>query len=83
MVAAYERALADNGFASYWGHDARAQSPDTPDVFLHEIAVAQFRNRMRREKPVVGRGTMAGISPTMVRSRCSGRSPHECELRFD
>ena len=48
----YEEALAATGFSLYWGADASLQAPDMPDVLLHETAVAMFRNRLRREKPV-------------------------------
>ena len=49
----YHLALADGGFTLYWGADANVQAPDMPDVLLRETAVAMFRNRLRREKPVV------------------------------
>ena len=49
----YEEALTAIGFSLYWGADASVQAPDMPDVLLHETAVAMFRNRLRREKPVV------------------------------
>ena len=53
MVAAYEEALDTVGLKGFWGHDARAQAPDTPDLLLHETAIAHFRSQMRREKPAV------------------------------
>ena len=53
IAGACEQALADAGFKAYWGADARTQSPDMPDVLLHETAVGMFRKRLRREKPVV------------------------------
>ena len=50
----YDEALTASGFSLYWGADASLQAPpDMPDVLLHETAVAMFRNRLRREKPVV------------------------------
>ena len=49
----YDEALTATGFSLYWGADASVQAPDMPDVLLHETAVAMFRNRLRREKPVV------------------------------
>ena len=53
IVGFYEEALTQTGFKSFWGPDASQQSPDMPDVLLHETAVAIFRKRMRQQKPVV------------------------------
>ena len=53
VVNAYANAVNEAGFRLYWGPDAKAQSPDMGDLLLHETAVSWFRNRMRREKPVV------------------------------
>ena len=38
---------------TFWGPDASMQSPDIPDLLLHETAVARFRKQMRTEKPRV------------------------------
>ena len=38
---------------TFWGPDASMQSPDMPDLLLHETAVVIFRKRMRVEKPCV------------------------------
>ena len=48
----YDEALTTAGFTLYWGGDASIQAPDMPDVLLHETAVAMFRNRLRRERPL-------------------------------
>ena len=48
----YDDALTTAGFSLYWGGGASVQAPDMPDVLLHETAVAMFRNRLRRERPV-------------------------------
>ena len=53
VVQRFETAVRDNGFRTFWGADASLQSPDMPDLLLHETAVALFRARMRREKPAV------------------------------
>ena len=53
IVSFYEDALEQAGFKPFWGSDAGQQSPDMPDVLLHETAVAMFRRKMRTQKPVV------------------------------
>ena len=52
IVNAYREALASSRFRPYWGENAKQQSPDMGDLLLHETAVARFRSKMRREKPV-------------------------------
>ena len=49
----YADSLERNGFYLLWGRDAALQSPDMPDVLLHETAVAWFRNVFRKIKPDV------------------------------
>ena len=51
-VKEYSGALGKAGLRSYWGADAAAQSPDMPDLLLHETAVSWFRLRMSKERPV-------------------------------
>ena len=41
------------GLRTYWGSNAKQQSPDMGDLLLHETAVSWFRSKMRREKPAV------------------------------
>ena len=53
IVRYYAEALDEAGFETFWGHDASQQAADMPDLLLHENAVGVFRNRMRKEKPVV------------------------------
>ena len=53
VVGTYEAAVADAGVRLFWRPDASKQSPDMPDLLLHETAVAQFRQRIRKEKPIV------------------------------
>ena len=53
IVHSYEAAVRRNGFRTFWGADASLQSPDMPDILLHETAVAMFRKRMRAERPAV------------------------------
>ena len=53
IVAKYRQAVKDAGFHVFWGDDASQQSPDMGDLLLHETAVAWFRKKMRKEKPVV------------------------------
>ena len=49
----YYEAVQNEGFDVYWGPDASRQSPDMPDMLLHETAVSWFRKRMAIEKSVV------------------------------
>ena len=53
-VREYADAVATHGFRLFWaaGESAR-QSPDMPDVLLHETAVAIFRAHMRKTMPEV------------------------------
>ena len=51
IVNAYRDAIDEAGLRSYWGPDAAAQSPDMPDLLLHETAVSWFRLRMSKERP--------------------------------
>ena len=37
----------------HWGEDATRQSPDMPDLLLHETAVSWFRKGMKKERPEV------------------------------
>ena len=53
IVGRFEAAVKESGMKTFWGPDASMQSPDMPDLLLHETAVAIFRNRMRVEKPCV------------------------------
>ena len=53
IVGRFENAMKESGMKTYWGPDAAMQSPDMPDLLLHETAVALFRKRMRSEKPCV------------------------------
>ena len=53
VVREYNRATTAAGFHLYWSEDAAKQAPDMGDLLLHETAVAWFRNRMRRTKPIV------------------------------
>ena len=40
------------GFKLFWGDDASQQSPDMPDLLLHETAVAWFRRKLSKQRPV-------------------------------
>ena len=51
-VRAYGAAAKAAGFKLFWGDDATQQSPDMPDLLLHETAVAWFRKRMVKQPPV-------------------------------
>ena len=53
VVNAYAASVHRNQFHLYWGPDAARQSPDMPDMLLHETAVAWFRNVMRKSPPEV------------------------------
>lgn len=53
VVRAYCEAVHTAGFKLHWGEDATRQSPDMPDLLLHETAVAWFRKGMKQEKPEV------------------------------
>ena len=53
IVRAYAEALQRAGFATYWGENAQRQSPDMPDLLLHETAVAWLRKRLRTSRPEV------------------------------
>ncbi len=53
VTAAHDRAVRDCGFKLFWGPDAKTQSPDMPDLLLHETAVSWLRGVLRRTKPDV------------------------------
>ena len=53
VVAAYDHAVRECNFRTFWGPDAKKQSPDMPDLLLHETAVSWLRGVLRRTKPVV------------------------------
>ena len=53
VVAAYDCAARECGFKLFWGPDAKIQSPDMPDLLLHETAVSWLRGVLRRTKPDV------------------------------
>ncbi len=50
VVAAYENAVHDCNFRLFWGANAKQQSPDMPDLLLHEAAVSWVRGVLRRTK---------------------------------
>ena len=50
-VRAYSAAVKAAGLKLFWGEDATQQSPDMPDLLLHETAVAWFRKRMTQTPP--------------------------------
>ena len=52
IVGAFREAVRDAGLRTFWGEDAKKQSPDMGDLLLHETAVSWFRGKMRREKPL-------------------------------
>ncbi len=52
-MAAYDRAGADCHFRLFWGPDAKQQSPEMPDLLLHETAVSWIRSALWRSKPEV------------------------------
>ena len=52
IVRQYEEAIRRAGMRVFWGSDAWQQSPDMPDLLLHETAVAWFRRCMKLEWPV-------------------------------
>ena len=51
-VRAYSAAVKAAGFKFFWGDDASQQSPDMPDLLLHETAVAWFRKKLSKQRPV-------------------------------
>ena len=51
-VRAYSAAVKAAGFKLFWGDDASQQSPDMPDLLLHETAVAWFRRKLSKQRPV-------------------------------
>ena len=51
-VRAYSVAAKAAGFKLFWGDDASQQSPDMPDLLLHETAVAWFRRKLSKQRPV-------------------------------
>ena len=51
VTAAYDIAARQCGFRLFWGPDAKRQSPDMPDLLLHETAVSWVRGVLRRTKP--------------------------------
>ena len=53
VVREYNSATTAAGVRLYWSEHAAKQAPDMGNLLLHETAVAWFRNRMRRAKPVV------------------------------
>ena len=53
VVRAYSEAVQAQGFHLHWGEDATRQSPDMPDLLLHETAVSWFRKGMKKERPEV------------------------------
>ena len=53
VVRAYAEAVHAEGFHLHWGEDATRQSPDMPDMLLHETAVSWFRKGMKKERPEV------------------------------
>ena len=52
IVKQYDKAVTRAGMRVFWGKDAWQQSPDMPDLLLHETAIAWFRRCMRAERPV-------------------------------
>ena len=50
-VRAYSAAVKAAGFKLFWGDDASQQSPDMPDLLLHETAVAWFRKKLSKQRP--------------------------------
>ena len=51
VTGAYDCAVRECGFKLFWGPDAKQQSPEMPDLLLHETAVSWVRNKLRRAKP--------------------------------
>ena len=51
VTVAFDRAVDECGFKLFWGPDAKQQSPEMPDLLLHETAVSWVRNALRRAKP--------------------------------
>ena len=49
---AYCAAVKAAGFKLFGGDDASQQSPDMPDLLLHETAVAWFRRKLSKQRPV-------------------------------
>ena len=52
MHRAYSAAMKAAGFKLFGGDDASQQSPDMPDLLLHETAVAWFRRKLSKQRPV-------------------------------
>ena len=53
VTAAYDNAARQWGFCLFWAPDAKRQSPDMPDLLLHETAVSWVRGALRRTRPEV------------------------------
>ena len=53
VVSAFDHAVQECRFKLFWGADAKQQSPEMPDLLLHETAVSWVRNVLRRLKPDV------------------------------
>ena len=53
IIKDFANAVSAAGFRTYFGNNAKKQSPDMGDLLLHETAVSWFRSKMRREKPAV------------------------------
>ena len=53
VTRAYDNAVRQYGFQLFCGADAKKQSPEMPDLLLHETAVSWPRGVLRRTKPVV------------------------------
>ena len=39
VVAAYDHTVRACNFRTFWGPDAKKQSPDMPDLLLHELLI--------------------------------------------
>ena len=53
VTRAYDNAVRQCGFQLFWGADAKKQSPEMPDLLLHETAVSWLRGALRKMKPEV------------------------------
>ena len=81
IVGRFEAAMKESGMKTFWGPDAAMQSPDMPDLLLHETAVALFRKGMRSEKPCVAPWKETQAQWTERATRVVGWMNNLCDLK--
>ena len=76
VVAAYECAVRECNFRLFWGPGAKKQSPDMPDLLLHETALAPGR----AEAHEAGSRTLEGNTGAVVQAGHEGARRGKPEL---